>query len=390
MKKLLVVMLVLIAFCVFPFSISAKQKNEEFKFGMLLVGPYNDQGWSQAHYEGGKYVEKKLKNTKMIYIDNVNPAKKPGMVIPQLVGTMVEQGAKFIIANSDDMSDGILEAARLYPKINFIHISGDAVLTGKAPKNLSNIMGKMEYGAMMSGFVAAMTTKKGKIAYLGPLANNETRRLAVSAYLGAKYAWEKVRKQRIEDLYFKIDWIGFWFNIPGVTLDPAQVSQNFFNTGCDVVISGIDTNEALVVAKQEKLKGKEVWAISYDYKNACEIAPNVCLGVNYFNWGPAYVDYIKKFKTGNKSSKWLWLSPDWKDINNEDTSVVGFKKGNALTASVSKHLDTFIKDLGSKKVVLFKGPLNYKNGSVFLEKDKSATDNEIWYLKDILEGMSGK
>ena len=28
-----------------------------FIFGMLLVGPYNDHGWSQAHYEGGKYVE---------------------------------------------------------------------------------------------------------------------------------------------------------------------------------------------------------------------------------------------------------------------------------------------------------------------------------------------
>jgi simple sugar transport system substrate-binding protein len=25
----------------------------EFTFGMLLVGPYNDHGWSQAHYEGG-------------------------------------------------------------------------------------------------------------------------------------------------------------------------------------------------------------------------------------------------------------------------------------------------------------------------------------------------
>ncbi len=27
---------------------------------MILVGPYNDNGWSQANYEGGLYVEERL------------------------------------------------------------------------------------------------------------------------------------------------------------------------------------------------------------------------------------------------------------------------------------------------------------------------------------------
>jgi len=30
---------------------------EEFVFGVVLVGPKNDHGWSQAHYEGGLYIE---------------------------------------------------------------------------------------------------------------------------------------------------------------------------------------------------------------------------------------------------------------------------------------------------------------------------------------------
>lgn len=50
---------------------------EPFVFGMLLVGPYNDNGWSQAHYEAGKYVEEKLGAT-MLYLDKVNPADRPG------------------------------------------------------------------------------------------------------------------------------------------------------------------------------------------------------------------------------------------------------------------------------------------------------------------------
>ena len=92
-------------------------------------------------------------------------------------------------------------------------------------------MGKMEYGKMMAGFAAAMTTQTGKIGYLGPLVNEETRRLAASCYLGAKYAWTEVLKKEIKDLSFQVTWIGFWFNIPGVTADPTQVAENFFNTG---------------------------------------------------------------------------------------------------------------------------------------------------------------
>ena len=54
--------------------------------------------------------------------------------------------------------------------------------------NLVNIMGRMEYGKMIAGVAAALTTQTGKIGYLGPLINDETRRLASSVYLGARYA----------------------------------------------------------------------------------------------------------------------------------------------------------------------------------------------------------
>jgi simple sugar transport system substrate-binding protein len=57
---------------------------------------------------------------------------------------------------------------------------------------------------------------------------------------------------------------------PGVTLDPTKVANDFFNAGNDIVISGIDTTEALVVAGQRAKKGEKVWAISYDYKDGCK------------------------------------------------------------------------------------------------------------------------
>jgi simple sugar transport system substrate-binding protein len=326
----------------------------------------------------------------MIYIDKVNPADRQGVTIPQLVDDLVSKGAKLIIANSDDMKDGIREAALMHPKVKFIHVSGDDVLTGKAPKNLSNVMGRMEYGKMMAGFVAALTTKTGKIAYLGPLINEETRRLVASSYLGARYAWENIRKKNPKDLAFKVTWIGFWFNIPGVTSDPTQVGQNFFNTGHDVVISGIDTTEALVVAKQKQKEGKKVWAIPYDYEGACAGAEDVCLGVPYFNWGPDYVKFVTAVRDDNWKQQWIWSGPDWKDINNPDTSAVGYHPGSALSSSVRSSLDSFIKDLATGKVKLFKGPLDYQDGTSFLKAGEIASDEKIWYMEQLLKGMEGQ
>ena len=358
-------------------------------FGLLMVGPANDHGWSQAHFEAGKEIEKQIPGTKMIYIDKVNPADRPGVTVPFLVDDLVSKGAKLIIGNSDDMTDGINEAAMLHPDVKFIHISGDAALTSESPANLVNLMGKMEYGQMMAGFAAAMSSKTGKIGYLGPLINDETKRLAASCYLGARYAWTQVLKKDLSALSFKVSWIGFWFNIPGVTSDPTQVAKNFFDSGSDVVISGIDTTEALIVADQKKKEGAAVTAIPYDFQGACETAPDACLGVPYFNWIPGYSYFIKAAIENKWKKEWIWLGPNWSSMNDADTSSIGFLNGKALSEEAAKALAAFVTGLGDKSISLFKGPLNFQDKSVFLKDGETATDKQIWNLPQLLEGMEG-
>ena len=70
------------------------------------------------------------------------------------------------------------------------------------------------------------------------------------------------------------------------------MADDFFNHGYDVVISGIDTTEALVEAGKMAAAGKKVWAIPYDFDGSLDEAPDVCLGVPYFNWGPAYLKAV--------------------------------------------------------------------------------------------------
>ena len=363
---------------------------EPFVFGMLLVGPYNDNGWSQAHYEAGKYVEENLGAT-MLYLDKVNPADRPGTTPDQLAEELVAQGAKLVIFNSDDMKDASTTFAKAHPDVYVIMASGDQVWSdGKAFEampNLTNIMGRMEYGKMMAGCAAALASETHKIGYLGPLINDETRRLAASAYLGAKYCHEKAGGDPAS-LEFKVTWIGFWFNIPGVTLDPVQVSNDFYTTDYDVVISGIDNPVNLGEAAKLKAEGKNVSGVAYDYVAACEAAPEVCIGVPYFNWGPEYVKAITSAQDGSWSSQFLWASPDWADINNPDTSIVGFEKGPAWAADDAAVLDEFIAELAGG-LNLWSGPVNLQDGTAYLADGEAATDQQIWYLPQLLEGMEG-
>ncbi len=364
---------------------------EGLKFGMILVGPSNDRGWSQAHYEAGQYLEEQL-GAEMIFLDKVNVADLPDKTVDQVAQDMVNQGAQLVFLTSDDMRDGALLAAELNPDIPMIWSSGDnAWAEGEAPApldNLGNIMGRMEYGKMMAGCAAALTTQTGSIAYLGPLINDETRRLVNSAFLGASYCWENYRGETTP-LEFTVNWIGFWFNIPGVTLDPTQVANGFLDGGADVILSGIDTTEALDVAGQAADAGEAVWAVPYDFDGACELKPEICLGVPYFNWGPAYLKVARAVIDGTFTATWEWNGPDWTDLNNKETTAVGFVKGDGLSAENSSTLDQFIAGLADESINLFVGPLNYQDGSTYLADGETATDAQIWYTKQLLDGVTG-
>jgi simple sugar transport system substrate-binding protein len=270
-----------------------------------------------------------------------------------------------------------------------MHASGDDVITGKAPANLGNTMGRMEYGKMIAGCAAALQTKTGNISFIGPLINDETRRLANSAYLGAKHCWTNVLGNDPAAMQFNVTWIGFWFNIPGVTLDPTKVVNDFFAAGSDVVISGIDTPEAIIEAAKARAAGKDVYALPYDFKEACAKGEDACLGVPYFNWVPAYTKIINDVKAGTWKQGWEWFAPEWSDINNIEKSGIGFNKGKALSADNAAKLDAFIVEL-SGGLNLWTGPIALQDGSEYLAAGVVATDEQIWYMPQLLEGMTGQ
>jgi simple sugar transport system substrate-binding protein len=60
-----------------------------------------------------------------------------------------------------------------------------------------------------------------------------------------------------------------------------------------------------------------------------------------------------------------------------------------LSEDNSQTLDEFIAGLADESINLFTGPLNYQDGTEFLKDGEVATDLQIWYMPQLLEGMLG-
>jgi simple sugar transport system substrate-binding protein len=396
MSRKIAFLVSVIALLVLTTVLPAAAQDEEFIFGVVLVGPSDDRGWSQAHYEGALYAEEQVEGSQMLLFESLNSADSPEATLMSVTTEMVAEGAQLIITTSDDFQNDTTDVAAAFPDVKFVNMTGSNVLNG-ATENLSNYDAQMEWMEMIDGCAAALTTETGNIGYLGPLINAETRRLAASAFLGARYCWENYAGGDPADLTFTVTWIGFWFNIPGVTLDPTEEANSFYDNGADVVLSAIDTPEALGVAAQRASEGEAVFAAGYDYRNACDVAPEVCIGVPYYNWGPYYARLVESTMNGEWEQSWTWEAPSWDDINDPDVSAAGFIKGPALSEEDAASLDAFIAEMAAfgsdpenaERIFLWEGPLNYSDGSEFLAEGVFAEPLEIWYMPQLLEGMTG-
>ena len=412
--------LLLLALALVLVLIAPAAAQDEVVFGVVLVGPNDDRGWSTSHYEAGLYVEENLPGSSMLLYESLNPADSPETTLMEVVELMVDEGASVIFTTSDSFEEDTNVVAAAFPDVVFINITGSNAISSSAvaegdhaimhelpelpPANVGNFNVYMELPRLIAGCAAALTSESGSISYLGALINPETRRLASSSYLGARYCADNYRDDMMaDDISFEVVWIGFWFNIPGVTLDPTEVATGFLDGGADVIISGIDTTEAITVAGQYMAEGDASFGVPYGNVNGCSEAPDACLGAAYYNWGPAYLDVVNRVVDGSWSQEWQWLEPKWDEINDDglytdaDTSVAGFKFGNALSMETIESLKAFAQEIHdfqtdpmhAGEMFLWQGPLNLQDGSELAGDGESVTLLDIWFVPQLLEGMVG-
>jgi basic membrane protein A len=319
----------------------------KFNVAMVLIGPHDDGGWSQAHYEGLLYVGKNVANVHTAFIENV----PEGADSEQVFRSLARKGFNLILGTSFGYMDPMATVAEEFPDLAFIHVSGYK----SNLKNFGNLFGAMEDMKYLAGMLAGSRAKldgNPKLGYMATFPIPEELRLGNAFMLGAK--------KTCPECTMDVRWINTWHD-PVAEKDGAA---SLFDGGAQVVLTGADTPAVADVAQ-----AKSKWGITYDYVGSCKVER--CLTTIYWNWGPVYAKIAqgvndKTYKPGF----------DYFDADSGSLGLFGFMEGQTMTkgesqlpaADVQMVKDTLAKMLAGQftRFDVFSGPISDNKGKVIV------------------------
>jgi basic membrane protein A len=318
-----------------------------FNVAMVLIGPHDDGGWSQAHYEGLQYVCENVENAHVAYIENV----PEGADSEQVFRSLSRKGFDFIIGTSFGYMDPMAAVAEEFPDITYLHLTGYK----SNGTNFGNFFGAMEDFKYLAGMVAGSRAKADgnpKIGYMATFPIPEELRLGNAIMLGVK----KTCPECTMDVRF----INTWHD----PIKEKDAAASLFDAGAQVVFTGADTGAVADVAQE---KGK--WGVTYDHPASCKV--DACLTAPYWIWGPEYARIAEQVKAGTYQAGYEYFDADSKAMG-----LLGFMDGEELRSGV-KDLpeeelqmvrDNLTKFLAGDqgRFDVFAGPINDNTGKEVL------------------------
>ncbi len=278
----------------------------QFNVAMVLIGPHDDGGWSQAHYEGLLYVCENLAGSHVAYIENV----AEGADSEQVFRSLARKGFNFIIGTSFGYMDPMEAVATEFPDITFLHLTGFK----SNGKNFGNFFGAMEDFKYLAGMLAGSRAKKDgnpKVGYMATFPIPEELRLGNAIMLGVK--------RTCPECTMDIRFINTWHD-PVKEKDGAA---SLFDAGAQVVFTGADTGAVADVAQE---KGK--WAVTYDHQASCKV--DACLTAPYWIWGPEYARIAEAVKAKTYTAGYEYF-----DANSKAMALMGFMEGQTPRKGVA-------------------------------------------------------
>ncbi len=332
-----------------------------FSVAFVYVGPIGDGGWTYAHDLGRRELERVLK-VSTAFVESV----AEGAEAEQVIRGLARKGFDLVVATSFGYMDAVEAAARAFPKTRFVHISGHK----SNGQNFGNLFGAMESMKFLAGMIAGARAKadgQSKLGYIAPYPIPEVVRLGNAIMLGAR--------RTCPECTMEIRWINSWF-------DPTrerEAADSLIKAGAHVVVTGADTPGPILAAKDA---GK--WAIGYDSQNACQVAPERCLTTPYWDWGPVYIELVKRMQAGS----WRGTS-EYLDVASGIVGLHGFMAKQSVPAGVPAGAAAAVKELLAKmragsftRFDVFAGPLVDNSGRERLPAGAKLTQQD-------LEGLEG-
>ena len=329
---------------------------EPLKVGFIYVGPVGDAGWTYAHDQGRKALEKEFgSKVKTTYVENVAEGADTERVLRQLVA----DGNKVIFTTSFGFMNATVKVAQSTPNVIFEHATGY-----KTAKNLGVYEARFYEGAYLLGVVAGKMTKTNTLGFIASFPIPEVIR-NINAYTqGARSVNPKAKT--------KVIWVNSWY-------DPAkerQAAETLIAQGADMLCQNTDSPAVVQVAQE-----KGVHAFGWD-SDMTKFAPKAHLTANTNNWGVFYIATVKKVLDGT------W-KPDVVKWGLKENVVVMTPLNPVVPPDVVKVFEEKKKAMIDGKLTPFQGPIKDQAGTVKVPAGSTMPLDQLMSFDWYVEGVDG-
>jgi len=339
---------------------SAAAKPAPLKIAFAYVGPVGDGGWTFAHDNGRKALEKEFGDKiSTSFVENVPESADAERVLRDMAG----QGNKLIFGTTFGYMEPMLKVAADNKELKFEHATGY-----KQADNMRTYDSRTYEGAYMAGVIAGKMTKTNTLGVVASIPIPEVIRNINSFTLGAQSSNPKVKT--------KVVWVNGWFDPPKET----EAATSLINGGADVLFQNTDSPAVL---KTAEAKGKRAFGWDSDMT---AYGPKAHLASAVINWGPYYIKATKEaldgsWKAGAGAHSWWGVKEGAIDIVSIADDVPDETK--AKVAEIKK-------GLADGSFSIWKGPIADNTGKVQVAKDTVADDKFLGGLNFYVKGVEGK
>ena len=331
--------------------------NAPLKVAFVYVGPTGDGGWTFAHDQARKALEKELGNKIVTqFVESVPESADAERVFRDLVA----QGNTLIFGTTFGYMEPMLNVAKDNKAIKFEHATGF-----KTAANMRAYDSRTYEGAYMAGIIAGQMTKTGTLGVVGSIPIPEVIRNINAFTLGAQSSNPKIKT--------KVVWVNEWFNPPKET----EAATSLINGGADVLFQNTDSAAVLKTAQE---KGKRAFGWDTDMT---AYGPKAHLASAVINWAPYYIKATKDALDG----KWA-TSQNWWGVKEGSIDIVSI--ASDVPAETKARVAAVKSGLKAGTFHIWKGPIIDNTGVEKIAKGVVADDKFLGGLGFYVQGVDGK
>ncbi len=353
------------------------------KAGFIYVGPTGDYGWTAAHDEARKALEKNFPWLKTVYIESV-PEADAGRYIDRLVN---EEKCDIVFTTSFGFMNATVEAAKKYPNVIFEHCSGY-----ERDTNLGTYFSELYQAYYLTGLMAGALTKTNKIGYVAAHPIPEVIRHINAFALGIKEVNPNAK------VYVR--WLFSWY-------DPAkakEAAESLISEGVDALAFTEDSTAVVDVGEEHTKKGQQIYTFSH-YSPMLQYGPDTVVSGQLSDWTPIYEDILLRVY-GN-----AWTSKDYWWLMHEGSCIFGADFNTPVNPKFENELkNKFVNDpiLGKisvydlvfkraeqmrEETVLFDpftGVIKDQKGNIRLKAGERASHDMLWSIDWFVGNVVGE